>query len=152
MVHTLNLCPSLWTGCKMSQARRFQWPLDCTKICGCFLCRLRLESLNFVVVQLLSHVWLFATPDGSTPGFPVLHYLPMLPPTHVHWFSDATVASFSCPQSFPASGAFPMSQFFTSGGQSIGASASASGLPIYIQGWFPVRLAALIWTSTFTKS
>ena len=43
----------------------------------------------------------------------------------------------SCLQSFPASGSLPMSQFFTSGGQSIGVSASASVLPMNIQNWFP---------------
>ena len=48
-----------------------------------------------------------------------------------------SVAPFSsCPQSFSASGSFPMSQLFASGGQSIGASASASVLPMNIQGWF----------------
>ena len=41
----------------------------------------------------------------------------------------------SCLQSFPASGSFPMSQFFTSGGQSIGVSASASALPMNVQDW-----------------
>ena len=50
----------------------------------------------------------------------------------------------SCLQSFPASGSFPMSQFFPSGGQSTGASASASVLPINIQGWFPLDLTGLI--------
>ena len=50
----------------------------------------------------------------------------------------------SCPQSFPASGSFPMSQLFTSGGQSIGASALASVLPINIQVWFPLGLTYLI--------
>ena len=45
----------------------------------------------------------------------------------------------SCPQSFPASGSFPRSQFFTSGGQSIGVSASASVLPMNIQDWFPLE-------------
>ena len=45
----------------------------------------------------------------------------------------------SCPQSFPASGYFSMSQFFASGGQSIGVSASASVLPMNIQSWFPLR-------------
>ena len=50
----------------------------------------------------------------------------------------------SCPQSFPASGSSPMSQLFTSGGQSIGASASGSALPVNIQGWFPLRLTGLI--------
>ena len=47
-------------------------------------------------------------------------------------------------QSFPASGSFKMSQFFTSGGQSFGASASASVLPVNIQDWFPWGLTGLI--------
>ena len=46
-------------------------------------------------------------------------------------------------QSFPASVSFPMSQFFTSGGQSVGASTSASVLPVNIQGWFPLGLTGL---------
>ena len=49
-----------------------------------------------------------------------------------------------CLQSFPASGSFPMSQVFASGGQSTGASALASVLPMNIQGWFPLGLTALI--------
>ena len=49
-----------------------------------------------------------------------------------------------CLQSFPASGSFPISQLFTSGGQSIGASASASILPVNIQGWFPLGLTGWI--------
>ena len=49
-----------------------------------------------------------------------------------------------CLQSFPASGSFPVSCLFTSGGQSIGASASASILSMNIQGWFPFRLTGLI--------
>ena len=51
---------------------------------------------------------------------------------------------FSCLQSFPASGSFLISQVFTSGGQSIGASASASVLPLNIWGWFPLELTGLI--------
>ena len=50
----------------------------------------------------------------------------------------------SCPQSFPASGSFPVSQLFASGGQTIGASASASVLSMNIRGWFPFRLIDLI--------
>ena len=50
----------------------------------------------------------------------------------------------SCLQSFPESGSFPMSLFLASGGQSIGASASASVLPMDIQGWFPLGLTSLI--------
>ena len=54
----------------------------------------------------------------------------------------------SCLQSFPASGSFPMSWLFTSGGQSIGASASASVLPMNIQDSFPLGLTGLIsWQS-----
>ena len=56
-----------------------------------------------------------------------------------------TISSFSsCLQSFPESGSFPMSQFFTSGGQSIGVSTSASVFPMNIQNWFPFRLTGLI--------
>ena len=50
----------------------------------------------------------------------------------------------SCLQSFPASGSFPMSPFFTSGGLSIVASASASFVPVNVQGWFSLRLRGLI--------
>ena len=50
----------------------------------------------------------------------------------------------SYPQSFQASGSFPMSQLFISSGQSIGALASASVLPVNIQGWFPLGLTGLI--------
>ena len=49
-----------------------------------------------------------------------------------------------CPQSFPASGTFPISWLFPSDDQNTGASASATVLPISIQGWFPLRLTALI--------
>ena len=56
--------------------------------------------------------------------------------------SSSVTPFSSCPQSFPASGSFPMSRLFTSGGQSIGASASV--LPMNIQGWFPLRLTGLI--------
>ena len=57
--------------------------------------------------------------------------------------SSATLFSF-CLQSFPASGYFPLSQLFASGGQSIGASTSASVLPMNIQDWLPLGLTALI--------
>ena len=58
--------------------------------------------------------------------------------------SSSAVPFYSCLLSFPASRSFPMSQFFTSGGQSIGVSASASVLPMNIQRWFPFRLTGLI--------
>ena len=74
--------------------------------------------------------------DCSTPGFPVLHYLPEFAQTYVHWVGDAIQPSSVSPfsshlQSFPASGSFPVNQFFASGSQSTGSSASASVLPIF---------------------
>ena len=58
--------------------------------------------------------------------------------------SSSVVPFSSCLQSFPASGSFPMSRLFISGGQSIGASASAPVLPVNIQGWFPLGWTGLI--------
>ena len=80
--------------------------------------------------------------DCSMAGLPVYHQPPESTQTHVHLIGDAIQPSHplipfsSCLQSFPASGSFPISQFFASGGQSIGASASV--LPVNIQDWLPL--------------
>ena len=58
--------------------------------------------------------------------------------------SSSVVPLSSCLQSFPVSGSFPMSQFFASGGQNIGASASTSVFPTNIQSWFPLGLTGLM--------
>ena len=58
--------------------------------------------------------------------------------------SSSVIPFSSCSQSFPASRSFPMSWLFASGGQIIGASASASVLPMNIQAWFPLELTSLI--------
>ena len=63
--------------------------------------------------------------------------------------SSSVVPVSSCPQSLPASGSFPVSQFFTSGGQSIGVSASASVLPMNTQDWSPLGWA--VWISLQSK-
>ena len=113
-------------------------------------------SLDNPGEHLISHLWnssfpgtlssvpILCTPvDYSTPGFPVHHRLLDLAQINVHWVGDAiqpahpVIAFSSCPQSFPASGSFPMSQFCASGCQTIGASDSASVLPMNIQDWFP---------------
>ena len=96
--------------------------------------------------------------DCSMPGLPVHHQFPEFTQTHVHWIGDAIQPShpLSSPspsshlQSFPASGSFQMSQFFASGGQSIGvsASASASALP-FNQLKFHVLLFYFIYLSIF---
>ena len=83
--------------------------------------------------------------NHSTPGLPVHHQLPESTQTHVHWVSDTiqprhpVIPISFCPQSFPASGSFPMSQLFSWGGQSIGVSALASVLPKNTQDWSPLE-------------
>ena len=82
--------------------------------------------------------------DCSTPGFPVQHQLPEFTQTHVCWLSDAIQPShpLSCPSpptfNLSQHQFFPVSQLFTSGGQSTGVSASTSVLPMNIQDWFPL--------------
>ena len=87
----------------------------------------------------------------STPGSSVLHCLLEFAQIYVHWVSDAIQPSHSLlPPSLLAfnlsqhQGLFQWVNFFASGGQSIGASASASVLLMNIQGWFPFRLTGLI--------
>ena len=94
--------------------------------------------------------------DRSTPGFPVHHHLPELGQTHVRQFSNAIrpyhplLSPYSsCLQSFPASWSFPLSQFFTSGGQSTGASALASVLSMSVQDSFLLGLTG--WISLQSK-
>ena len=86
--------------------------------------------------------------DWSTPGSPVLHYLLEFPHICVCLVIDAIQPSYPLsplsPQSSPASGSSSMSWLFTSGCQSIGASASVSVLSMNIQGWFPLGLTGLI--------
>ena len=83
--------------------------------------------------------------NHSTPGLPVHNQLPESTQTHIHWVSvtiqqsDPSFVPFSyCPQSFPTSGSFQMSQLFVSGGQSTGVSASTSVLPMNTQDWSPL--------------
>ena len=106
------------------------------------------HRLFLVVVQSLSHVQLFATPWTAAHQASLSFIVSQITQTHVHWVDDdiqPSVAPFSsCPQSFPVSVSFPMSQLFATGDQSIGASASATTvLPMNIQGWFPLELADL---------
>ena len=99
----------------------------------------------FHSVQSLSSVRFFATPWIAPSPTPRVH-------SHSHpssqWchpaISSSVVPFSSYLESCPASGSFPMSQFFASGGQSIGVSASASFLPMNIQDWFPLGLIGLI--------
>ena len=106
---------------------------------------------HFSSVQSLSRVRLFATPwitacqasMSITNAQSLLKLMPIeseMPSNHL----ILCCPLLSCLQSFPASGSFQMSQFFASGGQSIGVSASASVLPMNIQHWFPLEWTGLI--------
>ena len=96
-------------------------------------------KLSIVIVQSQSHVQLFVT-----AGLSVHHQLWVHPNScplsqWCHPTTSSSIVPFSsCLQSFPASGSFPVSQFFSSSGQSIGVSASASVFPMNIQDWFPL--------------
>ena len=103
---------------------------------------------QFSSVQLLSHVQLFATPWTAAlqASLSITKFRSPPKPCPLSQGCHATISSSvipfsSCPQSFPASGSFPMSQLFTSGGQSTGGSASTSVLPMNTQDWSP-----LAWT------
>ena len=104
-----------------------------------------------VVVQRLSRVQLSATHGLQPARLPCPSLSPGVCSNSCplsRWrhqtISFSVALFFLCLQSFPASGSFPMSWFLASGGQSIGASASASVLPMNIQGWFPLGWTGLI--------
>ena len=103
------------------------------------------KSINSLVLSFLYGPTLCNLTDCSMPGFTVLHCLPEFDQTHVHWvqwchptISSSAAPFSSCPQSFLASGSFPVSELFESGGQRIGASASASVLLMNTQDWSPL--------------
>ena len=115
-----------------------------------------LTSLQFSSIQSLSCVWLFVTPWTANSRPPGPSPTPGVYPNSCpfSWWCHPTISSSvvpfsSCPQSFPASGSFQMSQLFESGGQSIGVSASASVLPMNIQDWSPLGWTG--WTSLQSK-
>ena len=101
--------------------------------------------MTFSSVQSLSHAWLFVTPWivarqaslSITNSQSLLKLMPIesvMPSSHLILCCPLLLL----PQSLPASGSFPMSQLFASGGQSIGVSTSASVLPMNIQDWSPL--------------
>ena len=95
-------------------------------------------------VQSLSHIPLFATPwtEACQASLSIANSWSLFKLKSIKSWCHPTISSSvipsSCLQSFPPSGSFQMSQFFASGGLSIGVSASASVLPMSIQDWFPL--------------
>ena len=109
-----------------------------------------------VSVQSLSRVHLFATPwtAAHKASLSIIKSWSLLKLMSIESWCHPTISSsvvpfFSCLQSFPASGSFQMSHFFTSGGQHIGVSASASVLSMNIQDWSPLGWAG--WISLQSK-
>ena len=129
-------------------------------------CFIVLETITLGNVCVYKLLWLFVLAcccsvaqlcptlcdpmDCSTPHFPVIHHLPELAQTHVYRVSDdiqpsrPAIPFSSCLQSLPASWSFLINQLLASGGQTIGASASASVLLMNIQDWFPLGLTGFI--------
>ena len=120
--------------------RLVTWVPVCTEMCQ-----------EVAVVQSLSHVPLFVTQWTAARQALLSSPSPRACSNScsLSWWCHPTITFSvipfsSCLQSFPASGSFLMSQLFTSGGQSIRASASASVLPMNIQDWFSLGLTGLI--------
>ena len=115
----------------------------------------------FSSVQSLSRVQLFATLwtaarqaflsiTNSQSLLKLMSMESVMPSSHHRLLiSSSVIPIFPCLQSFPASGSFTISQFFASGDQSTGASASASVLPMNMQDWFPLGLTG--WISLQSK-
>ena len=120
---------------------------------------LSLNKINLAKVNVIFSTWIISSVQSSCSvvsdslrPYELQHSRPPCPsptpgvhpnPCPLSWWGHPTISSSvvtfsSCPQSFPALGSFPMSQLFTSGGESIGVSASASALPMNIQDWFPL--------------
>ena len=139
MVKDRGACHPAVHGVKKSWTRLSNWTT--TKFSQ-FSCSVVSDSLG---PHRLQHAWLpylSPTPRACSNSCPL------------SWWCHPTISSSvipfsSCLQSCPASGSFPVCQFFASGGQSIGVSASASVLPMNIQDWFPLGLTG--WISLQSK-
>ena len=135
-----SLCPLVFLSALLC-VYNLWWEEKCF-IAWIFWKMLFLLSYKDVVVQSISCV--FCDPHGlQHPRLPS----PSLSPRVCSngWWCHPTISSsvvpfFSCLQSFPASGSFPVNRHFASGGQSIGVSVSASVLPMNIQDWLPLGL------------
>ena len=120
------------------------------------LCQQRsINTVQFSSAKTLSRIWLFTTPWTAARQASLsitnsgVYPNPCLLSQWCHpTISSSVIPFFSCPQSFPVSGSFPMSQLFASGGQSIGVSASTSVLPMNTQDW---SLGWTAWVSLQSK-
>ena len=105
-------------------------------------------SCSVMSDSLWSHEPQHARPPCPSPT-PGVHLNPYPLSRWCHPTISSSVIPFSCPQSFPASGSFPISQLFAWGGQNIGVPASTSVLPMNTQDWFPLGWTG--WISLHSK-
>ena len=137
-------------------------PPLCPKVCSlclCLLCCPACRTVSIIILDSISSVHsvmsdqLFVTPWTAThqASLSITNSQNLLKLMFIESVmpSSCVVPFSSHLQSFPAFGSFPMSQFFASGGQSIGVSASASVLPMNIQYWFPLERTG--WISLQSK-
>ena len=120
---------------RQEAVRYMQWSLGKQSIQFQFSCSLVSNSFPSHAVQHARLHCPSPTPGACSNSCPLTRWCHLT-------ISSSVIPLSSCLQSFPASGSFQMSQFFTSGGQSIGASASV--LPMNIHDWFPLGLTGLI--------
>ena len=135
--------------CRPCISRYIQWCFS--SVCPNSMSFQTLSSSSLVVVQSLSLVWLFATPwtaaHWALLSFTISRSLLKFMYIGLVMLSNHLILCHCLlllPSIFPSIRVFPVSQLFASGGQSIRASASASVLPVNIQGWFPLGLTGLI--------
>ena len=130
-------------GMVLSTKKSTLWLKQCMKLSNFLFTVLKIiewleiqfSSVSLVMSDSLQpHESQHARPPCPSPT-PGVHSNPCPSSQWCHPAISSFVVPFSCPQSFPASGSFPMSQLFTWDGQSIGVSASASVLPINTQDW-----------------
>ena len=146
--HRIILYLTFWGRLFSRVAAQFSNPVS--SVWG-FQLHILTNTCYYVVGHLLSHVWLFVipwiivhqAPLSSTVPRCLLKFVSIESVMLCNILSSAASIS-SCPQSFPASGSFPVSLLFKSGGQSIGVSAFTTVLPMNIQDWFPLGLTGLI--------
>ena len=148
VVPVTKLCPTLWNpmDCSTAVFPILHYPPEFAQIHVRWVsdtCKIKTEWHRSSVTQLCPTL---SNPmNCSTPGLPVHHQLLEHRLMSIEWVMPSNHLILCHPPLLPsASGSFPMSQLSAWGGQSIGASASASALPMNIQHWFPLELAGLI--------
>ena len=153
VIHTLSFCLHSWVGIYQYEAETFSskplgYPEVLFQIRGLKIAQSVRFSHSAMSNSLWPHEWQHARPPcpSPTPGaypnsFPLSQWC--------HLTISSSVVPFSCPQSSSASGSFQMSQFFASGGQSIGVSASTSVLPMNTHDWSPLGWTG--WISSQSK-